>query len=391
MSERVGAARKPLLERVGVRYFAARSARLAPVQAVDAVHFLNAQERSGMRRVMRGALARAAVAGALSGFLSAGSEVLAEPLLPPGASVFSAAGLAYWALLGGVTLVASALEVAFLYWDTLRSVHELSRVAGLELFGKTRAVSDEALADALARAALELPNPIHLEGRVDPHRESRRWQLLLASLVYKAKVGVTNFVVKLVVRRLLGRVAVRGLLGSLVPFVAVPVTALWNAVVMHLVLKEATIRAMGPSAVEEWVGALLGDRPQLSAEGWLAAERAVASGIVRTQDLHPNLVCLLDVVSRRAPDLGPVELDDVGAFLSSLPRLPRGELELALELLALAVIVDGRVTAREAALWRQALTRAGRPVDFSGLERMRVAFVRGDGVLHGALTRAGGS
>jgi hypothetical protein len=245
------ALKKPLLERVGVRYFAARSSKVAKVVSADAVHVLNPLERAAMRRVQAGAIGRAVLAGAISGGISAGAEVWASPLLPEGASAFSRAGLAYWSLLGGATVVASVAEVLFLYWDTLRSVHELARVAGLELFGPDRAASDVALADALARAALELPNPIDLNVGVNPHRESQKWRLVLASLAYKAKVGVTNFVVKLVVRRLLGRVAVRGVLGALVPFVAVPVTALWNAVVAWLVLREARIRAMGPSAVDE--------------------------------------------------------------------------------------------------------------------------------------------
>lgn len=371
-------AKKPLLERVGVRYFRARSGSRPSVTSIDAIHVLNPQERAAMRRVQAGAIFRSALAGALSGGASAAAEIIAEPLLPPGAALFSADGLKYWAFLGGVTLLAAVLEILFLYWDTLRSVHELAREAGLELFGKDRQTSDEALVDGLARAALELPNPIDLSARVNPHREVKKWRLVLASLAYKAKVGVTNFLVKMLVRRMLGRVAVRSVLGALVPFVAVPVTATWNALVTWRVLREARIRAMGPSALAELVELAFSDVSNLSAQGRLSAMRAVAAAIVRTQDLHPNLVRMLSIVSKRAGDTGNNELDDVGQFLVTLKTLAPEEVRLSLQLLALAVAVDGKVTSREARLWKDAQAAAGRALDFRPVELLRRAFARGD-------------
>lgn len=380
MSDGAGSptAKKPLLERVGVQYFRARSSTRPSVTSADAVHVLNPQERAAMRRVQAGAIFRSALAGALSGGVSAAAEIVAEPLLPPGAALFSMDGLKYWTFLGGVTLLAAVLEILFLYWDTLRSVHELAREAGLELFGKDRKTSDEALVDGLARAALELPNPIDLSARVNPHREVKKWRLVLASLAYKAKVGVTNFLVKMLVRRMLGRVAVRSVLGALVPFVAVPVTATWNALVTWRLLREARIRAMGPSALSELVEMVFSDVANLSPQGRLSAVRAVAAAIVRTQDLHPNLTRMLSLVSKRAGDTGNNELDDVGQFLSSLKTLAPEELRLSMQLLALALAVDGKVTSREAKLWQDAQAAAGRPLDTSRVVALRRAFARGD-------------
>lgn len=357
----------PLMARVGRRYFAARSSKVKVVDSGDAAHVLNPQERAALKRVEVGAIARAALAGALSGGACAATEVFADAQWP-------ADPVTYWTVLGVVTVVASVLEIAFIYWDTLRSVHELARVAGLELFGKDRESSDEALIDALARAALELPNPVDLTAGVNPHREAKKWRLVLISLAYKAKVGVTNFVAKLLLRRVLSRVALRGLL----PFVALPVTAMWNGIVMWLVLREARIRAMGPSAIEELVKVVFDDAPELSAQGRLSAVRAVASAIVRTQDLHPNLVRLLSTVGRRAGDTGKNELDDVGLFLSNLKALEAAELKVSLQLLAIACVVDGKLSPREKRLWTDAMASVGRDVSFAGLQKLLTAFVRGD-------------
>ena len=180
--------------------------------------------------------------------------------------------------------------------------------------------------------------------------------------------------VKLLIRRLLGRVALRGLL----PFVAMPVSALWNGFVSWRVLREARIRAMGPSAIEELVKAAFDCAPQHSPESRLSAVRAVGSAIVRTQELHPNLVRLLKAVAQSAGELGSHELDDVGLFLSNLKTLSPSELKLSLQVLAVACVVDGRLSPRERKLWSDALETAGRPPGQRELSQLLRAFVSGD-------------
>lgn len=379
------ARRPPLLERVGVQYFERRATALPVVQATDAVHYLNPEERAGLRRVQVGAVSRSALAGAVSATVSAVAELYANSIVPEDVPLWSLGSLHFWAIVGGATAAASVVEILFIYWDTLRSVHQLAHVAGLNVFGPHGRGEHRAIAAALARAALELPNPIDGNVHVDPLRESSKAMLLLASLAYKAKIGVTNFLFKLLVRRLLGRVLVRSALNTLVPFVAVPITALWNGVVTRKVLEEAKLRAMGPSAAEELVGLVFAEAPALSEAGRRAAVRAIAAAIVRTQDLHPNVVALLEEVREQAGDTGNAELDDVGEFLESLPALPPGELRVALRLLAVAIAVDGKVTAKETRLYGDALEAVGRPVDLAPVVRLTRAFAHGEGVAVDAL------
>ena len=107
--------------------------------------------------------------------------------------------------------------------------------------------------------------------------------------------------------------------------------------------------------------------------------RAVASAIVRTQDLHPSLVRLRAGVARRAGDVGKEELDDVGLFLSGLRALEPSERKLSLQLVAVACIIDGKLSRRERTLWADAMASSGQEIAFQKLEGLRVAFVRGDG------------
>lgn len=368
----------PLLVRWGIAYFRALSKKAGPVDAGDGVHFLNPDERAALLRIERRAIVRAAIAGALSTLVAAIAEVLALPLLgadPDHASAGSSAR--FWAIVAGATILASIIEILFLYWDGLRAVHALSRAAGLDLFPTED--DDAALAGAMARAALELPNPTGRRHGVDPWREASRLRLVLASFVYKLKVSVTNFAVKALVRRMLGRAAVR----TWLPFVAVPGTALWNAVVCWLIMREARIRAMGPSAAHEMIGAVFASASpnDLDEETRRMAVRAVACSIVRTEDMHPNLAAVLREVIARAPLLDDAsELDATDVFLARLAALDGGRRRFVLRVLAVASVIDGRLTRAEKALLVDARRTCGLDEDLSAVEGLRKAFLQGNAV-----------
>lgn len=373
------ARRPPFLERMGVWYFlslsrAARARRTGLPPETDPVHVLDAGEREALRRIQRAAILRAALAGAVSTIVSGAAEVWVTP--PEGQDDGNA--LVFWGVVGGATAIASVVEILFLYWDGLRAVHDLSEAAGLDLFPEGDA--GHAVAGALARAALELPNPPDVAAGIDPRREASKARLIAISLIYKLKVSVTNFLVKVLVRRVLGRAMVR----TWLPFVAVPVTAAWNALVCWFILREARVRAMGGSAARELIGGLVAATPPTDAQRALML-RAVAATIVRTEDLHPNLLAVLGEVQAVAGaaavgDVAGPPLDDTGAFLAGLAALPAEERPLVLRVLGVAAIIDGRTTGAERRLWLEARAAAGLSLDDRPLRRLLAAFVHGDAV-----------
>lgn len=366
----------PLLERLGVAYLARLSRGLPPVECPDAVHVLNPAEQESLRGIERGAVARASLAGALSAAVAAGAEALLPVLFgidPERASLGILVRL--WSLVLVVAGLAAAAEVAFVYRDSLRSVHRLCRAAGLD------PASGGEVAAALVRAALEMPDPLAPALGVDPARELSRARVIAVSVLYKAKVGLTNFLLKTLLRRVLGRALVRTWLA----FVAVPVSATWNALVAHRVMRQARIRAMGPSFAGDAAARRLG--PGASAAARRASLRAVGSAIVRTRELHPNLLALLLEVRNRCPD-PPGDVDDPAAFLADLPRLEEDERGLALDLLAVAVVADGRIAPAERRLVREARAACSLPPDEDVLRRLLDRFLSGKPALPGETPRA---
>src|SRR6187549_2746371 len=326
---------RPLLERLGGRFL--ESGKFAPAQAEDPIHVLNPVERAGLLRVTRGAVLRAAVAGAINAAATGFGALFAARMLghePEHASWLQHAS--YWGLFGVLALIAAVLEIAYLYWDSLRAVRSLSLVAGLQL----DSFDNLDVRYALARAAFELPNPPDATFGVNPHREASRFTLATASIVYKLKISVSNFVFKAIVERAIGRLATR----SVLAFTAIPINAVWNALVCWFVLREARIRVMGPSAAAEMLNLIFADEPLPSPALLTSIHCALGAAVVRTSELHPNHISLMRELRQRfgEPAAG-LEVDDTRVFLQSLTPLTPAERRTALRVLTVAAILDGRL------------------------------------------------
>ncbi|MEO6599867.1 MAG: hypothetical protein ABIQ16_08355 [Polyangiaceae bacterium] len=361
---------RPLLERLGGRFL--QTGNFVPDQADDPIHVLNPVERAGLLRVTRGAVLRAALAGALNALITGLGAVFAARLLghkPEHATLLQT--MSYWGVFGVLAVIAAVLEIAYLYWDSLHAVRALSLVAGLQI----DSAENLDTRFALARAALELPNPPDATFGVNPHREASRFQLATASIVYKLKVSVTNFMFKALVERAVGRLATRTLLA----FTAIPINAAWNALVCWFVLREARIRVMGPSAAIQMLNIVFEAEPLPSPALLAALHRALAAAVVRTSELHPNHLSLMRELRQRVGEPpADFEVDDTSAFLHSLPALTESERRTALRVLTIAAILDGRLVKRERRLLIEAYEAAAIPPALEHVERLRKAFVAGD-------------
>ncbi|HEY0468346.1 MAG TPA: hypothetical protein VGC79_29315 [Polyangiaceae bacterium] len=364
---------RPLLERLGGRFL--ESGKFAPTQADDPIHVLNPVERAGLLRVTRGAVLRAALAGAINAAATGFGALFAAHVLghqPEQATLLQ--HISYWGLFGVLALIAAVLEIAYLYWDGLRAVRALSLVAGLQL----DSLENLDVRYALARAAFELPNPPDATFGVNPHREASKFTLATASLVYKLKISVTNFVFKAIVERAIGRLATR----SVLAFTAIPINALWNALVCWFVLREARIRVMGPSAASEMLDIIFAGEPPPSPALLTAIHCALGAAVVRTSELHPNHISLMRELRQRFGEpLAGVQVDDTRAFLRSLRELTAAERRTALRVLTVAAILDGRLVKRERRLLLEAYEAASIAPAIEHVELLRRAFVSGDPIL----------
>jgi hypothetical protein len=370
----------PLLERLGSSFL--QSSAEAAAVADDPIHVLNPVERAGLQRVVRGAVFRAALAGILNAVATGVSGLYAARLLGGALELASLSQkAAYFGAFGALAVLFAMAEVVFLYWDGLRAVRRLSAVAGLEL----GTAENEVVALALARAALELPNPPEATFGVNPHREASHAQLVVASIVYKLKITATNFAFKAIVEHALGRLATRLVLA----FTAIPVNAVWNGLVCWSVLREARIRVMGPSAAVEMLEVILEGEPEPKPALVAVIHQAVGSAVVRSSELHPNHIAVLRAVRERLGEPSPgLVLDDSLAFLKALSELDVAEQRVAIRVLALAAILDGRLVRGERRLLSEAYAAAELEPGSAHVEKLLRAFVAGDVIPREELRRS---
>lgn len=359
-----------LLERAGLRSVTAGSASWPP--PTDPIEVLTPEEQSALARIEWWAVACAAVAGALSAAACALAAIYAPAM--------EHHPVQHWALVLSAMALATLVEITYLYWLSLRAVREMAKAAGLRVH--TSSELDEAVALSLARAALELPSPPHNLLEVDPHREASRLGLIAASLLYKAKIALTNFVLKALVRSVLGRTVTRAML----EWVALPVTALWNGLVMYQVLQEARLRVMGPSAavlLAEWILAHPTDAGPVSSKPTPKHKlvlQAVGTSIVANREAHPNVVALSRRLAHGAQLSREVDWGGRAGFLHDLRQASEEDRLAALRTLIAVAILDGKVTRREQRWLERCFESVGRVTPNTLTKELRRRFVHGEGL-----------
>jgi hypothetical protein len=252
----------------------------------------------------------------------------------------------YWLLYGGLLGAMLVIELAALYWLGLKTVYSLAC-----LTGQHQSVEDgwlpvnDSVPNILARAALEVPDPvIHYLG-IDPLKHLSKSRLLLIATLYKLKVILSSLVVKFLLLRIAGKGGSR----TAFNWVAIPITGLWDGFTLLKVARDARLRLFGLKLTEHIVSAILTDERlgRLSPHAHEGAVRAVAAMMVLSQHYHPNLLVLLIRLCNAFNIKEGQEYDNWEDFLALLDRVSAVERYFLLDLLSVAAAFDGQVSRLE--------------------------------------------
>jgi hypothetical protein len=349
-----------------------------------------------LNRAVRRALAFSLTLSFALGAASAGAAVFAELYFPETAcdgGWLTRFCLIKYGTVAAIILVMTTLELAGLVLLAIRVVFRLAQITGHLPTARQRAESVDALdelffeSDAfarripnlLARAALEIPDPVRVVLGIDPLRHVSKRTLFLLATLYKMKILISNALAKMILRRVLGKSVLR----VSVLYISVPITGLWNAIVTYRVAREARLRLFGNLMARHIVErAFTPTRlAGLSPRARLGCLQAVGNSIVLARSNHPNLILLLarlwDVL---APEIQSQEnLDDWESFLTTLSALETdapGERALLLNLLAVAAAFDGRISRLETARLGEAFGSES-PAYFAWIRKLRDLLLAG--------------
>ena len=250
----------------------------------------------------------------------------------------------FW--VGIVTIVATLFEFYFLFYISLRAVHQVSRLVHLkEHHHESLCGGLLAVRNLLARAALEIQDPeLRILG-IDPFKRISRKNLIAIGLLYKGKIIASNLLFKAVLRYAVGS----HVFGISILYIAIPVEIFWNSVVIRKVIHEARLRVFGYALAGRIADAVKHDGylEKLSHTARNGCLRAIGNAVVMTQNYHPNMVVLLlrfqEMLEIREGD----RFDDWESFLETLKSIPPPERYFLLDLLTVAAAFDGRLSKLE--------------------------------------------
>jgi hypothetical protein len=223
-----------IFEQAGTRYFEFLKAK---VQDKHYIHIDGLPSDSVLEVVARSTTTNATIIALLIGAITTVPAVFFE--MRYGGDL---EGLAYYLPFALITLGMLIVELGVLYWLSLHAVYTLANILGYTRLEFDPSVPDEyQIVKLLVRTAMEIPDPnidylgIDLQQNI-PHRK-----ILLLGVLYKAKVMLSSVILKFILRKILARVEVRTSLA----WISIPVTAIWDGVVMARIIKDAKLRLFG--------------------------------------------------------------------------------------------------------------------------------------------------
>ncbi|WP_207767170.1 LBF_2804 family protein [Leptospira adleri] len=277
-----------------------------------------------------------------TGFWTTFFIIVVEKIFPDAPELWSSVFLEKWFWTGLALLFGTLLEFYLLYRIGLSSVYKMTRLAGLDLEEDPDLITG--VSNLLSRLALEIPDPdLRLLG-IDPYRLTNKQSLFITTILYKAKVFLSNLVAKIVIRKILARNSFR----VYADFVAAPITAIWDAIVLYIILKELRTRLLTRILSKELVEDILSRKNSLSREAKIACMTAIGNSVVFTQRFHPNLEYILIKLHKAFQiENYHFRLDEWESLEKLLKDLNEEEKELCLKILSITCCFDGKISSFE--------------------------------------------
>jgi hypothetical protein len=364
-----------ILERKAARYLS----RLSEGAGFQREHA--SADAGELRRLTRSAVTLAATAGIAAGVIIGGTEWwMVQAVFNGNEGVDWREQWPWWAAFFAFAGLISAIEIVFLYWVALRGIAGVTSRSGLALGD---AGYPDLFARSLARGGLEFPNPRVLVFGINPYAYMPLWKLAAKNIAYKLKVGVTSFLLRVFLRRVMVRMTIR----SVVPLAAGPLYAGWNAIIMWRIMREARIRTLAPFAVESLVRQMFGAGQKPGKHAAEVMLQAAGEMLRRAGDAHPNQVFLL---SRLREELGVTDDIDVDwtRHGGAMQSLDEAEQKQILNVLTLSIIIGSRISRRQKDLLREACEACGVKFGENELEQLRTDLMEGRAIAVADLAKA---
>jgi len=250
--------------------------------------------------------------------------------------------LIHYGIVIAATIISTIIEFYILFLISLKAVHEVADLINMHASEKEYLDGMFGVKNILARTALELPDPeLQILG-IDPFKRISKKNLLILGLLYKAKIILSNVVIKLILLFTVGST----IMGIPIGYEALLVEAFWNGLVLKRVVEEARLRLFGFALAEEITANVIKEGLifQLSHEARIGCMRSIGNAVVMTQNYHPNMIILLLHFQDLLKIKGQYQFDNWEQFLHTLNNVTEKERSFLLDLFTVAAAFDGKLS-----------------------------------------------
>ena len=250
--------------------------------------------------------------------------------------------LIHYGIVIAATIISTIIEFYILFLISLKAVHEVADLINMHASEKEYLDGMFGVKNILARTALELPDPeLQILG-IDPFKRISKKNLLILGLLYKARIILSNVVIKLILLFTVGST----IMGIPIGYEALLVEAFWNGLVLKRVVEEARLRLFGFALAEEITANVIKEGLifQLSHEARIGCMRSIGNAVVMTQNYHPNMIILLIHFQDLLKIKGQYQFDNWEQFLHTLNTVTEKERSFLLDLFTVAAAFDGKLS-----------------------------------------------
>jgi hypothetical protein len=226
---------------------------------------------------------------------------------------------------------------------------------------------------ALADAALEKTHRGILRFGIDPYLNMPRWGLTIFFLLNQVKAFLSQFLVKVVVRRFLGRYVLR----QFTDLLGMPIFALWNAYASWQVLHEAQVRVMAPTTIREFVNELHDEWGKDSEFRPLILEALQYVAILKRQYNYAHYLLTETLIDRF--DLR-TNKPLTGEFIAQIANLSPNVRQSLERLIIFGVLIDGRLSWVEKRQIRQLQKQGLLTYSISEIQKLGKEYNQGKGL-----------
>jgi len=326
-----------IIEKIGVKYFFRLSKK---IKSEKVIKLKNIPADTVLQVVTQNITVNAVIIAFLVGALTTVPAVIFEIYFKENYT----SGY-YYLILALITIGLLIVEIGTLYWLSLKSVHTLALLTGYEGEADSHLPLEYDVKKMMVRSALELEDPVVEYLGIDPSKYSSKKWLVIKALLYKAKIALTSIVARFALRKIALRYGMR--LNFI--WVAIPITAIWDAVVMYRVIQDAKLRLFGYHLSHYISEEIITDKflAPYSSSVKEGAIRAVSTVMVLSKNYHPNNIILLIKLNKNLQIKDENNYDDLALLLEYLDVASAKERHLIRTLAGISAVFDGELNRAE--------------------------------------------